>query len=94
MAISFIWDSRKEQTNRRKHGVSFAEARTVFTDLAAKIFPDVEHSDNEVREILVGHSVAGRLLLVIFTESPSEQIRIISARETTRTERMDYEEAG
>ena len=57
-------------------------------------FPDDEHSDSETREIIVGHSLVGRLLLVVFSEPLPGEIRIISAREATRTERMDYEEAG
>ena len=50
LAISFEWDSRKEKTNRAKHGVGFAEACTVFEDRLAKIFSDSEHSALETRE--------------------------------------------
>lgn len=93
MAIEFEWDAGKELTNRRKHRVSFAEARTVFDDSLAKIFFDSGHSQGEVREIIVGHSVTGRLLLVSFTERSVDQIRIISARVATRAEKKDHEEA-
>jgi len=60
MATAFDWDSRKERTNRLKHGVSFAEARTVFDDRLAKIFQDSDHSEVESREIIIGHSSTGR----------------------------------
>jgi uncharacterized protein len=92
VAIAFEWDPRKERTNRRKHGVSFAEARTVFDDHFARIFEDIDHSKVEDREIIVGNCSTGRLLLVSFTEPKPELVRIISARQATRTERKDYEE--
>jgi uncharacterized DUF497 family protein len=53
---------------------------------------DEIHSFNEKREIMIGHSINNRLLLVCFTERPKKIIRIISAREPTRRERKDYEE--
>jgi uncharacterized DUF497 family protein len=94
LAISFEWDSRKEKANRNKHGVSFAEACTVFDDRLAKIFPDSEHSQHETREILVGHSLTGKLLLVSFTERKPDRVPIINARQATKAEKEDYEEAG
>ena len=51
-----------------KHGVSFAEARTVFDDTLAKSFDDRDHSEVEARELILGHSIAGNLLAVSFTE--------------------------
>ncbi len=91
MSFRFEWDSQKAAANLRKHRVSFDEARTVFNDSLARIFDDPAHSTDERREILIGHSVAGRLLIVSFTER-GEAIRLISARLTTRRERQDYEE--
>lgn len=91
MGIRFEWDRRKGAANLRKHGVSFDEASTVFHDPLARIFDDEEHSDDESREIVIGHSVTGRLLLVSFVERTENVIRIISARPTTTHERGDYE---
>ena len=65
MSAHFTWSTAKAKANRRKHGVSFEEAMTVFSDPLARIHDDPEHSDEEHREIIVGHSVAGRLLLVV-----------------------------
>jgi uncharacterized DUF497 family protein len=79
-------------SNESKHGVTFEEAMTVFADPLAVIFDDEEHSDEEPREIIVGHSAKGRLLLVSFTER-GETVRIISARRATKRERKDYEES-
>ena len=70
----------------------FVEALTVFSDPLARIFADEAHSAGESREILVGHSRRGRLLLVCFTESAEGVVRIFSARRATRTEKSDYEE--
>ena len=91
MAFRFEWDSRKATTNIRKHGVSFDEASTVFDDPLAAIFDDETHSTAEVRALIIGHSVAGRLLLVGFTERPGARLRLISARVATKRERQDYE---
>lgn len=57
----------------------------------AVIFDDEAHSDEEHRELIVGHSDRQRLLIVSFTER-DDAIRIISARHATHQERRDYEE--
>jgi hypothetical protein len=93
MPYRFEWDSRKASTNIRKHGVSFDEASTVFDDPLAAIFDDETHSTAEARELIIGHSLTGRLLLVSFAERPGEMLRLISARVATRKEREDYEKS-
>ena len=94
MALSFEWDEDKAASNESKHGVTFDEARTVFPDPLAVIFDDDEHSDDESREIIIGHSILERLLLVSFTERGEDVVRIISARRATKRERRDYEEGS
>jgi uncharacterized protein len=89
----FEWDATKARENLKKHGVAFEEALTVFADPLARIFDDPDHSENEQRELIVGHSAQQRLLVVGFTERQS-RTRIISAREATALERRDYEENG
>ncbi len=91
MNYHFVWNKNKAISNQRKHGVSFDEARTVFSDPLARIFDDEDHSSTEHREIIIGHSTARRLLIVSFTERQNA-IRLISARLTTNRERKDYEE--
>lgn len=91
MNYHFVWDKNKAVSNQHKHGVSFDEARTVFSDPLARIFDDDDHSSAERREIIIGHSAAQRLLIVSFTERQNG-IRIVSARLTTKQERRDYEE--
>lgn len=91
MSVDFEWDPDKAASNFRKHGVSFDEAATVFADPLAAIFDDEVHSDEEQREIIIGHSAMGRVVIVCFTERPPA-IRIISARRATKRERKDYEE--
>ena len=90
-SVRFEWDEEKAKSNRRKHGVSFEEAKTAFDDPLAAIFDDESHSTGEPREIIIGHSRQNRLLLVFFTERP-QAIRIFSARPATRQEQADYEE--
>ncbi len=87
----FEWDPRKAKANQGKHQVTFDEACTVFDDPLAAIFPDEDHSISERREIMIGHSMLKRLLIVCFTESLSGRVRIFSARRATAREQHDYE---
>jgi uncharacterized DUF497 family protein len=91
MSLRFEWDPKKAAANLAKHGVSFEEALTVFSDPLARIFDDEDHSSEEQREIIIGHSVKDRLLLVCFTARETA-IRLFSARPATKRERQDYEE--
>ena len=91
MSLRFEWDPKKAAANLAKHGVSFEEALTVFSDPVARIFDDEDHSLEEAREIIIGHSMKRRLLLICFT-ARGTSIRIFSARKATRRERQDHEE--
>lgn len=90
MALQVDWDPRKAAANEAKHGVTFAEAVTVFADPLARIEDDLRHSQTEQRFVILGLSRRMRLLAVMYTER-LEDVRIISAREATRSERSDYE---
>jgi uncharacterized DUF497 family protein len=89
--LQFDWDEAKATRNFEKHAVTFHEASSVFRDPLAKVVPDPTGASGEDRAIMVGHSDQGRLLLVVFTER-ADRIRVISAREPTRRERLGYEE--
>jgi uncharacterized DUF497 family protein len=91
MPLKFEWDKSKAVVNLKKHGVGFDEACTVFDDPLAAIFRDQDHSITEVREIIIGNSILGRLVLVCFADRQESVIRIFSARPATRRERLDYE---
>ena len=88
--VPFEWDAIKAELNKRKHGISFEEAETVFDDPLAVIFDDEAHSTHESRELIIGHSLQNTLMIVCFTERDGG-IRIISARRATARERHDYE---
>lgn len=90
-ALRFEWDKRKDRTNTRKHGVSFAEARSVFFDENAIQYFDPDHSDEEERFILLGMSVRLRTLVVCHCFREDETlIRIISARKADVSEEEEY----
>lgn len=91
MSFEFEWDPAKAEANRKRHGVTFEEALTVFADPLARIFDDQDHSADEKREIIIGHSVKQRLLLVCFTERAG-RVRIINGRSATKGERQGYEQ--
>ncbi len=90
--LSFEWDERKSISNQKKHGVSFEEAVTVFSDELARLIPDPAHSVDEERFILMGLSAELRLLTVCHCERSSGLIRIISARKADKFERKQYED--
>ena len=91
MPLRFEWDEAKEALNQRKHGVSFEEAKTVFSDEHALLIDDPEHSEAEDRFVLLGLSASLRTLVVCHCyRSEAGVIRIISARKANRHERSVY----
>lgn len=86
-----VWDDRKNKINQSKHRIGFTEASSVFFDSLALTVNDDEHSWYEYRFVTIGKSKTQRLMVVFFTEN-DEEIRIISVRKPTRTERLKYEE--
>jgi len=91
MQTLFEWDRHKAEANLRKHGISFEEAQTVFTDPLSMTLPDPDHSEDEGRFIDIGMSDNHRVLVVVYTER-GQRIRLISARKATPVERKQYEE--
>jgi uncharacterized protein len=90
--IHFEWDPLKASANKRRHGISFEEAQTVFYDENAMQFDDPDHSQNEQRFILLGMSYHVRMLVVSHCERRGDAIRIISARKAARHEIKYYME--
>lgn len=89
--LRFEWDERKSRVNQRKHGVSFAEARSVFFDPQAVEFYDDEHGETEDRFLLLGVSAKLRILMVCHCLRQTDSvIRIISARKATQSEQRGY----
>lgn len=93
MAYRFEWDPAKAAANLAKHRVSFEEATTAFGDPLSILLPDPDHSLDEQRYLVLGHSILGRLLVVAFAER-GRRTRLISARLASRSERRRYEEEG
>jgi len=89
--VIYEWDPTKAKVNLRDHSVSFEEAVTVFLDPLAVTYPDPDHSEEEDREITIGHSVKQRALFISHCQR-GDRIRIISARKATRKERKQHEE--
>ena len=91
----FDWDPDKARTNRRKHGITFEMAATVFHDPLAVSIRDDEHSDSEERWVTLGRAQNGMLLVIAHTHHETDAnnayVRIISARRATSHERRQYE---
>lgn len=84
--MTFEWDERKNEINKRLHGVDFETAKQVFADPNAIPFPDPY--PNEERWDIIGF--ANNLLFVVYTERSGDVTRIISAREATKEEKDGY----
>jgi hypothetical protein len=89
--VRFEWDPAKAASNLRKHGVSFEEARTLFTGGAmyAEIYDEL-HDGDEDRFIAIGPVRRGTIT-VVFVERQEDTIRILGARPATRSERALFE---
>ncbi len=87
--VRFEWNAEKARLNERKHGVSFELACEVFFDPFFLIVKE-EIIDGEVRNAIIGLTTSWQLLYVVYV-ARNEAIRIISARRTTRKERLEYE---
>ncbi|RXJ69177.1 hypothetical protein CRV08_03995 [Halarcobacter ebronensis] len=91
--IQFSWDEKKAKANLEKHKISFDEAKTVFDDDNARLIYDPDHSEDEDRFILLGLSYKLKVLTVVHCYRDSENnIRIISARKSTKKEEKQYKE--
>ncbi|MEO5702744.1 MAG: BrnT family toxin [Gammaproteobacteria bacterium] len=89
--IKFEWDLAKAASNKKKHGVSFEEAESVFYDEFAVQFYDEEKSESEDRFLILGFSGEARILIVCHCErEQGKTIRIISARKATNHESEYY----
>ena len=89
----FDWDTKKNTINIIKHGISFKEAATVFSDKSAKYFDDDTHSMDEERCVVIGKSKRLKILMVCHCyRSGNSVIRIISARKADNDEISIYEE--
>ena len=87
--INFVWDRRKLKINLSKHHISFEQAAEAFFDPFIKI---VDASRNEeVRDAIIGMDKQWNLLYIVHIVFEEDQIRIISARKVTRSERDFYE---
>ena len=89
--LGFEWDEQKNRENKRKHKVSFEEAKTVFFDENAIRFFDPDHSQDEDRFLILGMSFALRILVVCHCYRKDDLIvRIISARKADKREQSNY----
>ncbi len=89
--IDFEWDKAKSIVNKKKHGISFVEALTVFYDNQAIVIADPDHSIDEERFIALGLSSFGNLLVVCHCYRQNDSvIRIITARKATKVESRQY----
>lgn len=88
--IIFEWDENKNTINKKKHGISFEEAKEVFGDNNAILFDDPDHSIGEERFMIIGIIRSQKICIVSHCYRDNDVIRIISAREATKNEKNVY----
>jgi len=88
--MNYQWDPKKATSNLRKHGIEFADAVGIFEDDWALTIKE-QHVEGEQRFVSIGLDFLGRLIVVVYTYR-NDNIRIISARRTTKRERKSYEQ--
>ncbi len=85
--MTFDWDTKKRETNIKKHGIDFSELRKVFEK------PMLTRLDNredygETRWISLG-DLNGKIVILVYTETENN-VRLISARRATKNEENIY----
>jgi len=89
----FDWDEGNTRKNE-KHGVTMAEAEQTLFNAPLLVLEDSKHSNQETRFHALGKTDDKRLLHITFTvRHNGEKIRVISARDMHRKERVIYEKA-
>lgn len=89
-ATGFDWDAGNLQKNWLKHDVSPFECEQVFFNQPLVVAQDEKHSKTEIRYYVLGQTDASRRLFLVFTMR-GKKIRIISARDMNRKERIIYD---
>ncbi len=89
--VNFEWDENKNDINKRKHGISFEVASTVFFDDDAILADDPDHSQYEDRFLIIGMAATDDVLTVVHCYRDDDNvIRLISARKATKQEERSY----
>ncbi len=87
--IAFEWDEGNRQKNSKRHHVTIEECERVFFNSPLLMFDDIFHSKKEERWFALGKTDSGRTLSIVFTQR-NKQIRVISARDMSKRERIIY----
>ncbi|HEY2344623.1 MAG TPA: BrnT family toxin [Xanthomonadaceae bacterium] len=87
--VDFVWNARKAQVNRQKHGLDFEQATEAFFDPFLRVV-DASRND-EARDKLIGYDALNRLLAVVHIVLEADAIRIVSAWPATPAERELYD---
>jgi hypothetical protein len=88
----FEWDAGNAAKIWERHEVAPGEAEQVFFNRPLVAAVDTKHSGAEARFLALGQTDTGRRLLVVFTFR-RRLIRVVSARDMSRRERREYENA-
>ena len=89
----FEWDKGNARKSVDKHGVNQSEAEQVFFNQPLLVLEDSRHSQEERLFHALGMTDDARKLHIAFTlRDANSLIRVISARDMHRKERVIYEQ--
>ena len=88
--VKFDWDKGNINKNLQKHNVTDKESEEAFFDSRLRVYYDKGHSKKEERYYALGKTLKGQILFIVFTIR-NDRIRIISARDINKKEKMEYE---
>jgi len=92
--VGFDWDKGNSRKSKNKHDVGKSEAEQVFFNDPLLLLLDEKHSKEEIRYHAYGRTNKSRKLHITFTLRENfTLIRVISARDMHRKERITYDQA-
>lgn len=86
----FEWDTHNQEKNWIKHEVDYKECEETFRNTPIIVFEDLKHSHSESRYTLFGKTDNQRFITIAYTIRQNK-IRVISARDQNKKERIEYE---
>jgi hypothetical protein len=86
----WVWDEAKRKTNLKKHGLDFRDACLVYENPDKCTYDASRGEEYRLMDIALA-VIKGRLLTLVYSEQ-DDDVRVISFRHASRTERKQYEE--
>ncbi len=87
--MEFEWNEEKNKLNLSKHGISFDEAKQIFSGPVLTFLDKNSDEHSEIRELSIGFLSIAVVITVVHTDRDGK-VRLISARRANKLERSKY----